>query len=280
MAKKPTIKELQAEIPTLKRSNAAYKVSASIEKSTLFKKLKSELAECKMDFSTLERKLNKRNNEVLVLRRMLGIRESPTIETKEALATLLDQKDSFEKGIKDLNNECNQTHREKHEIKGQLNEVIQKQKAELAELKEKNSMQTKVIEEKEARLQDLMKAYNELITDYKLLKSKPIANNAGSKIRQLLGINPDATTEQMINAVHSLKTQVDRMTHEAFNANVDIETYRYLIGNIKKLLGVDKSTTIGTAIKNLQADLEAARKQEDKNGNTLSLIQSIINLNK
>lgn len=170
--------------------------------------------------------------------------------------------------------------KEKHDIKGQLNEVIQKQKAELVELKEKNAAQVGVINAKEARMQDLIKVYNELVTDHKLLKSKAIANQAGLKIRQLVGVNPDATTEQMINAVHLLKTQVDRMTHEFFNANVDIETYRYLIGNIKKLLNVDKNTTIGTAIINLQIDLEAARNKEDKNGHTLNLIQSIINLNK
>jgi hypothetical protein len=145
MAKKPTIKELQAEIATLKRSNAAYKGSASIEKSTLFKKLKSELAEAKADLGSVDRKLNKRNNEMLEIRRLLNINLSFSINTKDALVELIESKELLQK--------------EKYEQYAKLNSVIEKQKTELAELKEKNAMQTKVIEEKEARIKELL-AFN------------------------------------------------------------------------------------------------------------------------
>lgn len=325
-------KELKSEISRLKKSNTALKNSnANIKESLKFKEadykriredyvvdtdsLKSELAELKADFSTMERKLNKRDNEMLAIRRLLGINLSPTIETKEALVKLLESKESLQK--------------EKHEQYAQMNLVIEKQKAELAELKELNAMQTKLIEEKEARLKELLafnpsgavkegreeynlletkynnliNIYNDLVYEHNALKSKPIANNAGLKIRQLVGIYPDATTEKMIDRVKELVDAYDKakkrgaevfeilgidknspdliekvkqLMVEKLNLQTTNETYKSYLVELQNILGLKNIGSIHTAIKNLQADLEAAREQEDKNASKLNTIKSIL----
>lgn len=107
MANAHTIqKELKKEIKNLKLSNAAFRNNNA--------KLKVDLHDSKMDFNSLERankemaaKLNLRSNEMLVLRRMLGISESPTTETKHALLELIDAKESLKKDTEKLCDEYN-----------------------------------------------------------------------------------------------------------------------------------------------------------------------------
>jgi len=213
MAKKPTIKELQSEISTLKRSNAAYKGSTSIQKSNLFKQLKNEnddlkgklkdlvkentkaandlrakrqelsdckiqikeqfktieemkveLHESKMDFNSLERSNNNHVTEKKLLQEQLKTTNNAVeadmktvFEISEVLSgrcTTVNLKDILDK-VKELKEDI-QLRIDRNK---QLNLVIDRQKEELAQLKEKNAAQVGIINVKEARLKELL-AFN------------------------------------------------------------------------------------------------------------------------
>jgi hypothetical protein len=273
---------------------------------------------------------------------------------------------SLHESTNDLQKDYNAIIKEKEMFKNidnkSLNSVIEKQKAELSELKEKNAMQTKVIEEKEARIKQLMDSidnsrntksimdshvtqglkhlidvtgiepaldekihrlacdteemwllkvlmdcivrldakrnpsgaikesrekynlleakYNNLINSYNELNfentklksyaTEPIAFPLYINLCDAMGEHHGIKAEELIKKVKALKD-------DNFKLETNNNGYKTLYNNLKSLLNLEGSTiTIGTAIKKLQADLEAARKQEDINSKALSEIENIL----
>lgn len=375
------IKELQAENKKLKLSNAAYKnnsetqrkmISELKEERNLVKKqgderlaklnaIKETNTELKKDYNNLreENEILKKDNKALK-----DDYYAIHIDYKVDTAKLRENIESLQSQLKGASTTANEYAGKLNKSEEEpslrisrnktLNLVIEKQKAELAELKEKNAAQVGVIAAKEARLQELLafnpdkknkpfatqffesicqllnynpvntsqadihnaivdlkaknesliKSYNDLQFENTKLKGRSeLTFGVSLRLRETLGIDQNSNTEQMVNRVKELVDaynkavkrgaevfgilgidkdspdliqQVKQMVVDNFNLKANNESYKSYFSNIQKQLGCQNSVRIHKAIDQLQADIEAARKQEDINARALSEIEKAL----
>lgn len=236
------IKDLKSDNKRLKLSNAAYsnnsKANASMietakkllgvkENEAWLQTLKKVLSsEERMDYNSLHVKLNKRNNEMLVLRRLLGISSSPIIETKDALVELINTKESLEQKLKDT----------KTAVEADMKTVF--------EISEVLSGRCTTV-----NLKDILEKVKEL--KQSATPINPFYIKVCTAMRITPGINPDVLVEKIEQLIKGDKISLS-FWKQTLCEYLEIK----LDCNMMDILG---------KINSLKDDLTAARDQEDKN---------------